>query len=721
MGQHLVLSIHLHDRRYHGVDEWPPAPARVFQALVAGVARGRHLPPEARPALEWFEALPAPVIAAPPQRPGQRLSMFVPNNDADALDGDLTRIAEIRTKKMVRPRLLDGESPFVYAWPIEEDNEVARVEAAAEQIYQLGRGVDMAWANAEVLDEAALEERLAQHRGAVYRPAPEGASTLACPTTGSLASLLHRHGEAARRIRQNSETDDGTQLFSQPPKPRFVQVAYAAPTVRRVYELRRVDDESAMHPWPVSRAVALVERLRDGAADRLRRALPKEAAAIARSLIGRKPDGADAGPTAARVRILPLPSVGHEYADRAIRRVAVEVPPGGALAAGDVHWAFSGLETAHPNTGVVDPFVLTPADDERMLGHYTAVARHWRTVTPAALPEAAKRRRITPLRQREEAKSAAERTAEESQAINAVRIALRHGGVRAEAARIHVQREPFETKGSRAETFADGTRFTKERLWHVEIELAASVDGPLVLGDGRFLGLGVLAPVRTTPGIWTLGIESGLSGEADSFELARALRRAVMARVQAEIGRESLPAFFSGHAGDGRAARSEEAPHLAFQFDAPRRLLVIAPHRLERREPTPHEGAQLARLERALAGFGELRAGRAGKLALGPAFLDNDDCLVAASRTWLSRTPYQVERHRKAGSAHEALTLDVVAACRRRGLPTPLVTVPRVQALSGRGLEGELLLRFPVAVAGPLLLGRSRYLGGGLFAAVGKT
>lgn len=34
---------------------------------------------------------------------------------------------------------------------------------------------------------------------------------------------------------------------------------------------------------------------------------------------------------------------------------------------------------------------------------------------------------------------------------------------------------------------------TKHQLWHVMIEFVAPVDGPLVLGDGRFVGLGVMA------------------------------------------------------------------------------------------------------------------------------------------------------------------------------------------------------------------------------------
>ena len=53
MFRHLLIAVHLHadgmgTARYHGMyqgsPEWPPAPARLFQALVAGVAVGRNLP-----------------------------------------------------------------------------------------------------------------------------------------------------------------------------------------------------------------------------------------------------------------------------------------------------------------------------------------------------------------------------------------------------------------------------------------------------------------------------------------------------------------------------------------------------------------------------------------------------------------------------------------------------------------------------------------------------
>src|SRR3972149_10404087 len=84
----LLLSVRFHDGRYHGLDtsgrpEWPPSPARLFQALVAGAARGNTLCNRDTDALHWLEELSkgyAPVIAAPSARIGKGLINSVQNN-----------------------------------------------------------------------------------------------------------------------------------------------------------------------------------------------------------------------------------------------------------------------------------------------------------------------------------------------------------------------------------------------------------------------------------------------------------------------------------------------------------------------------------------------------------------------------------------------------------------------------------------------------------------
>lgn len=719
----LLITVRFHEGRYHGSGEWPPSPARLFQALVAGAARGESLPVRMAKAFEWLEGLEAPTIAAPPAYVGSGFKTYVPNNDLDAVGGDPARIGDIRTPKFVRPRHFNAGIPLIYAWTCAEDAETqdhaSTVYEIASTLYQLGRGVDMAWAQSEVVGDADAAARLGESGGVLWRPSIGGAGvSLACPHPNSLVSLTERFKRTRGRFRIVGEGRKVSQQFLQAPKASFSQIVYDSPTTFLLFDIRRGD---SFAPRSLERIVTLTEAVRDGADARMTKGLPEQEEVVHRALIGR---GATEADKARRVRITPLPSIGHAQVVRSLRRVLVAVPPDCPISKGDIEWAFSGLPLDFdPETGELtgDGALLVAAQDRTMLANYGVEAkakhRRWRTVTPAALPERAARRRIDPHRRREQTKSGGERLREQAAAEAAARQALRHAGIEVQLQSIRVQREPFEATGKRAELFA-GSRFAKERLWHVELGLAESVPGPIVIGDGRYLGLGLMAPVQDAVGILSFAIADGLARQAEPLELTRALRRSVMARVQRALGeRATLPTFFSGHDPDGAKARSGSHRHLAFAFDAPRsRLLVLAPHLLEGRQASESERGYLRTLAGALEDFRELRAGRAGRLSLVTENLAmQDDPLFARSTTWKSLTPYIVTRHAKAGNAAAAIEADLVAECRRAGLPRPTIDVERAFARPGIGLFGLARLEFAAAVGGPILLGRDRHFGGGLF------
>lgn len=744
MSRHLLIAVHLHadgmgTARYHGVHggvpEWPPAPARVFQAMVAGSALGQSLPEALIPALQWLEQLPPPVIAAPVRTVGQAVSLYVPNNDADAL-ADPTDVSTIRTAKRVQPSLFDGQQPLMYAWTVPgEDGPAQALTEAVQAVYQLGRGVDMAWADVRWLDEDALHALLIGYRGVVHQPAHGFAASpsLLCPVPGSLDSLMLRH--RAPRLRSESVGKKARTVFTNPPKPRFAAIGYAPLRRSVAYDLQDRDTAGAW-PWPLDRVAILVERVREAAAIRLRAAMPDESEVIDRCLLGRSLDGRGTVDLAQRVRILPLPSIGTRHADQAVRRLVVEMPEACPLGLDDLTWALSGLDHVDGDTGEVSPWLLTRADDVQMQAHYSRPSRYWQSVTAVVLPRPAARRRIDPARQRDEAKSASERQREESRAVDAVCAALRHAGVLANVAAVHVQREPFNGRGRRADSFAGGTRFEKERCWHVAISFDRPVEGPLAIGDGRFVGLGMLAPSAPAsgfngdPAAWTGEASDGVAamalqnavGEAQQTEpvlLARAFRRAVMARVQTVRGEGVLPAFFSGHVRDHDAPDASPSRHLAFHWDGPRaRWIVLAPHRLERRAAYRWEREHLVLLNQALEGMSDLRAGVAGRHSLCKVALAQDDPLLATAAVWDSVTPYDVTRHRRLASAADAVRADVLAECERCGLSPPRVEILSMEATAGRGLHARLRLVFDRSVAGPIALGRSSLLGGGLFAAV---
>ncbi|MBV9590546.1 MAG: type I-U CRISPR-associated protein Cas5/Cas6 [Hyphomicrobiales bacterium] len=726
----LLISVQFHDGSYHGSGEWPPSPARFFQALVAGAARGATLPGPMAESLRWLEGLAPPEIAAPPALAGRGYKTFVPNNDLDAVGGDPARVGEVRTGKIIRPRFFDPATSLVYAWTFEPgadaDQHAQVICEIADRLYQLGRGVDMAWAKGEILAERETNARLRQHGRISWHPSEHSSGeALSSPHPGSLASLVARFEKTRGRFKRVGEGKKSRLLFSQAPKPSFRQVPYNSPAVFLLYDIVKFGAErsGAFAPQALARIVALTETIRDRAAERLKKALPNSAPVIDRVFIARDATEAD---KARRIRITPLPSIGHAKTQRSVRRVLVTVPPDCPIAAEDIAWAFSGLALDFdPKTGEVPEggAELVPSEERTMLAHYgigdVAPARLWRSVTPVALSERAARRRIDPRRMREEAKGATERLREHAAAEAALRQALRHAGIDTPLQAIRVQREPFEAKGERAEAFAPGTRFAKERLWHVELAFTKPVPGPLLIGDGRYLGLGLMAPDRRGEGAFAFAIIGGLTAE-DHLALTRALRRAVMSRVQAKIGeRKELPAFFTGHAADGAPSRLGGHEHLAFVSDAPRkRLLIVAPHLLERRQASKGERENLQLLDEALDGFYELRAGAAGRLALAPGTFDlSDDPLFAASSSWESLTPYRVTRHAKLNDAAAALEADLLAECRRAGLPRPRIEVIKTSAKSGAGLFGLARLIFHSATGGPILLGRDRHFGGGLFAA----
>jgi CRISPR-associated protein Csb2 len=719
MTRYLTIHVRVHEGRYHGDGDELPSPFRLFQALVAGAGISGRLDRETKEALAWLEEIPlAPIIASPRLSRGQAVTMFMPNNDLDKFGGDVRNIAKTRgAQKVWRPRHFDASVPWIYAWPFEEDGgtHANTVCTLSEKLYQLGRGVDMAWAWGEVLDEAALDAKLVDYNGIVRRPSKGDGLLLACPEKGSFESLERRY--QAPRFR----TEGGQRVFVQQPKPTYRKISYESPPARHVFELRSSADSERRVAWPLEAASSLVVAAREVARGRLSSAMPSRLHDVDRHLVGRKPDGSNAVPTESRVRIIAIPSIGMHYADRAIRRLLVEIPTACPLGSEDVRWAFSGAELFDPETGEVKDVLLSPSTEDDMLRQYGvgARARVFRSVTPVVLPEEGKRRRVEPSRKLTEAKSGLERVREMSGARAAVVQALRHAGVSAPPESIRLQREPFDGAGSRVELFAEGTRFEKERLWHVEIALGVPIEGPLLLGDGRFLGLGLMAPARdVVPGTYAFAITDGLAGQPEPLDVARALRRAVMARVQATIGtRERLAPFFSGHAEDGAPVRRSRSSHLSFAFDPDsRRLLILAPHVVERRGPTSRELDHLRALDAALEGFRELRAGNAGVFSLSAAAIGKpDDGLLGHSRVWTTITPYVVTRHATGGAATEALAADLRAECRRLGLPRPKVEASDVRGAPGIGLTGNVKVLFEGRVAGPLLLGRTRYLGGGLF------
>lgn len=715
MAGSLLIAVRFYEGRYHGdadrvvaMQSWPPSPARLFQALVAGAARGAELRADDKATLAWLECLTPPRIAAPPAWPGRSVRHFVPNNDLDSVGGDPANVSKIRVGKRWRPHYFDAKLPVLYLWDFDSGpKEAQRVCVIAERLYQLGRSIDIAWACGEVLSRKEAEHRLAAHPGILHTP--RGAGRTPVPRKGTLTSLVHRF--EGRRARLSSDTARRTgQLFTQPPKALFAGAGYDAPARRLNFEIRRTGGGFA--PQPIAAVYSVLTELRDAAAGRLRGALPGKADVIERLLVGRGAGPRDVG---RRVRLVALPSIGTEHTDPSIRRITVEIPAEFPMRADDVNWAFAGLHPCDARSGETRPERLVSSDDSRMADRYARASVLFRSITPLVLGDAHRGVNVG------EGASGDHRLQRERRARSAVVRALRHAGIRTEPVDIRVQREPFGPRGERAERFAGGSRFPKRSLWHVWIRFREVVGGPLILGDGRFCGLGLMEPIACRDDVFAFRLSGRKFGMGDRAALVSALRRALMSLARDERGR--VDRLFSGHEPEGGPDGTGHHAHVFLAADSSGgghfidRLVVFAPWAVDRKaKPGRNDRRHFDDTVRQLNVLRAGRLGAFGGLCAEPA--EDGDRLIRPKTVWQSVTPFVATRNlKKRDEPAELVRSDVVAECQRRGLPTPAnVDVEDVRAGPRGGRPtARVMLRFAAAVRGPVLLGKDSHSGGGLF------
>ncbi|MCQ8129553.1 type I-G CRISPR-associated protein Csb2 [Methylomonas rivi] len=705
--QALVISVRLLDDHYHGNGTWPPSPFRLYQALVAAAFTGRTASDAEAVALRWLEQLPPPVVLSPTYQQSALTTYYVPRNGADAQQGNLAAAAKKRDAKLVKPWLFDGLQPLHYVWFFAEHaGEAQTLTELSERLYQLGRGVDMAFAWAEQLSADHAQQIIIQHAGPVFRPTPQGVSnTLDCPSPSrSLDSLLTRYQGQLKRLRKGE--------FHKPPLPIFQPTGYNCPSSLLLFDIQNQHGDVAAQPLTV--AAQFTKRLVELASNRLKAHFPEHAE---RYLAG---IGANDADKALRIRVIPLPSIGHQHTNPDIRRVLVEVPADCPLQLADVEWAFAGWPLEFdPETGEIHPNtpVLVKANDRKMLEHYgisgQKASRIWRTVTPVALP----------LGKSFTAHFGGERLLKQSQLHYAARQALRHCGITAPVQILRIQSEPFDSTGTLAHDFAF-QRFDRARLYHLELAFTEPMTGPLVIGDGRYLGLGVMRPAaEENRSAMRFNINLGNRPTVQSrAAFLQAVRRALMSLDRQLFGQVSR--LISGHETDGSAARSGNHRHIFLATDDNDGdglldcLLVVAPSGADRNAQSSNGDRE--RFETVVSRLTNVRAGALGIIGL--QLQDNlanpDDPLLGSAKCWKSISNYRPTRCPKTlDQADDAIRVDVINECLRRGLPEPKVEVLNIHQGRKGGIKAQLRLSFAVAVNGPLLLGKDSHEGGGLFGA----
>jgi len=395
---HLLLTVRWLDDRYHGLldregpREWPPSPFRLFQALVAGVARCGELEFSMGESLEWLQSLDAPVIIAPRSRAGRIFTRFVPNNDGDKIPDRQKRL----TGKTSRPTVMLDPPVIHYLWAIgEKDSPHARrICVAARCLTCLGWGIDMAYGNGRLIEH----DEIAELKGARWNPRPGSArddGLLRVPilnrdsNESTLFDLKRAHESALLRIQHGKplNTVDKPRVYN-----RVVYASTERPLGRpyAVFALRTDDGE--FFRYPHAKLIHIAGMLRKAAIDAMdpdKNGYPPPDVDDPKQWVesfvaGHRDQSSDIHQ---QFSYIPLPSIGHEHADAMIRRVMIIAPFNQDAHLGHLREQIDGIRlTPEADSDIDSPPTLDRIRPDNVAHCYLATAEGWQTVTPVILP-----------------------------------------------------------------------------------------------------------------------------------------------------------------------------------------------------------------------------------------------------------------------------------------------------------------------------------------------
>ena len=477
----LFIDIELISGRYDAAgagdrdaEEWPPHPARVFCALVASARSDND-----REALRWLETLRAPMVQASPSARRDVRTSYVVTNSVERAGGSQFHPGRTNARKVRRSAVPDNLRVRL-VWPDAgaEPATVALLDGLARRVPYLGRSTGVAALSVGVGSEPGsfgLPEGMDQFEPS---PAVRGGIGLRIPYPGYLDLLIDQYDnarpawEVSREVnyqRAGHETQGKSTLA-------IVPSVYTDVIILRFKGLRPDGRLTTVFTEALRRAVM------SATADPLPDALHGH--------------GADGRP---HVAFLALPNADNPRADGHLLGLAVAIPDlpeaerraivrgvlvGMRSAISDSGGDERTLRLTVPRIGEVDltyePGLLQPwgVRPER----WRQGSDHWVSVTPVILDRYP-----------------------------------RSGDVELEIARSCIQvglPQPREILVSTAPLVAGGIRMrpadlpeqARGKLFrHVELHFDRKVAGPVLLGAGRYLGVGLFAPVRAS------GVAAGLA------------------------------------------------------------------------------------------------------------------------------------------------------------------------------------------------------------------
>lgn len=487
MEQYLCIATTFLSESYHG-QEWPPCPARLFQALLAGAKTGayRQQWEDVEPAMKALECQPAPEMVASNAVWGASYSIAVPNNDSDKAGREWAAGREydssrLRTIKSISPRRLHAASGVgahvYYVWPISESLPVETVRKLTSFLHTFGWGIDMAYADSFLLSRSEKQSLSSRPGYAHYKPAEKG-RLHNVPAPGYLDDLTKTYERY--KSRQGSEGVNPSIRSNVYGQQAYI-TAGARETPYAQFVLRTLEDAESFFKVPWSLGMQLAAWIRHAAAEALRQERYKEEF-INTYVLGH---GNGHGK---HLSFVPVPTIGSEYSDGIIRRVMILEPAGSdgeiaqllqlKLSAAILRRLIENGSGPRKTAPVCQ---LLEAPRDNVWSYYTRTSSVWNSVTPVVLHGHNSAHGKFSLKKTEQLLyQAFEKSGFPPQMI----------------AQLFFQPAPFWAGTEGALAIRVPEYLKKWPRYHVSVRFSQPVTGPLVVGIGKHYGIGLFAAPR---------------------------------------------------------------------------------------------------------------------------------------------------------------------------------------------------------------------------------
>jgi len=487
---YLCIRIQFLDAISHGrgddsLPQWPPSPLRLHQALVSAAAarwNERSRLQYAVEAIRWLEQLEPPIVVGAdgvPSKVGHRL--YVPDNVGDLVAASWRRgnegsLADYRTEKDVRAIHLNGDTiHYVYSFgdSVPSQMIVETIRQAAQSITHLGWGVDMVVGNAVLMNQGEVD----QLDGERWIPSDSvGTDNLRLPVRGTLDELIERHELFLNRL-------SGTGGFHPvPPLTRFRLAGYRRasqplPLVWTAFALRRPDDREFVIYDTATRTRTVAGMIRHAAA-RLAKQQGWSDVRINSFIHGKADDGSrpmQGNLSQDRFFYVPIPTIIPRLNRvESIRRFLVAAP---AHCRSEIDWirrAIAG-EELQPEADAPNPLVVPLSRNDFVVHQFTGMSKVWTTVTPMIL--------------------SGHDSGKLQKAGKLIRTSFEQAGfTRAliDQCDIEYRRVGYLPGAVLASRYLPPENLDRRPRYHLRIGFPHKVNGPIVVGAGRFRGFGLL-------------------------------------------------------------------------------------------------------------------------------------------------------------------------------------------------------------------------------------